>query len=146
MLLLSKLFQKQNQSKDHNCREQGCKKQTCFEVAANGICNSANYRGANRRAKIACQCQKGKHCRAAARAFLRGNANRSGPHNANRESAKRAADKTDHRDGGESRQQIAHHAQRAASKHYFGQIQLFAKLSVKYTGNAHKNGKHTGTC
>lgn len=96
----SELFHKQNKTEDHNNGEDRGKEQAGLQVASEGIGNSSDHSRAYGCTEIARECKKCKHRRAALRAFLRGNTDRSRPHNADRQSAKRTSDKTYYREGG----------------------------------------------
>ncbi len=98
-----------------------------------------------RAAHIPCQCQHGKHRRAAAFDGSRCFAERSRPEDSHRKAADRTAEQSHKRHGNKDDTQIRCHAQHTAVLHKTVQVQPIAELAVDQSCRSHQQGERHRT-
>ena len=96
-------------------------------------------------AHIPCQCQHGKHRRAAAFDGSRCFAERSRPEDSHRKAADRTAEQSHKRHGNKDDTQIRCHAQHTAVLHKTVQVQPIAELAVDQSCRSHQQGERHRT-
>lgn len=96
-------------------------------------------------AHIPCQCQHGKHRRAAAFDGSGCFAKRSRPEDSHRKAADRTAEQSHERHGNKNDAQIRRHAQHTAVLHKTVQVQPIAELAVDQSCRSHQQGERHRT-